>query len=314
MNNDELAQDANEETLDSETTENVEADETEAETETEAEVEVVDTSVTEETEEGEPARQKPRRKDRRQVRRLLNKTDKLTNELQQSNSQIQNLQNQINQMQGVQQPPQASPQVGEKMPLLTDFYNDEAQHATAMQAWYQRQIDTTVNTRMTQFSQETNAQQQQVLSQQKQQDHYQAADSLQVSDYEEAEETAIKLLGNPLANEIVNRAENSATVLYHFGKNPQVAIDFANLAKHDAVGAAVKLGQLSGSLKVRPKMNGGRANPETKIEGSAATKAPNAGAFQKQFDLAVNDANKTGNIAAMQKVRKEAKAAGVNLT
>ena len=137
---------------------------------------------------------------------------------------------------------------------------------------------------------------------------------MQVPDYEAAEETAFKLLGQNLVNEIVNRSENSATVLYHFGKNPQAAIDFANLAKRDAVGAAMKLGALTNSLKVRPKVNGGRANPESKIEGSAASKAPSNSAFQKQFDSAVKEANKTGNIAAMQKVRREAKAAGVTVT
>jgi len=307
----ELAPDTSEETLDSETT--AQETETESAAETE-EVEVVDTSDVEEEEEGEPAPKKPRRKDRRQVRRLLNKTDRLTSELSESNSQIQNLQNQINQMQAPKAP--ASPQAptAERMPVLSDFMHDETQHNQALQNWYENHINTTVNSRMTQFNQETNAQQQQVLSQQRQQDHYQAADDLRVSDYEDAEEKAIKLLGNQLANEIVNRADNSATVLYHFGKNPQAAIDFANLAKRDAVGAAMKLGQLSGSLKVRPKVTGGRANPESKIEGSAAGKAPSAGAFQKRFDAAVNDANKTGNISAMQEVRREAKTAGVNLT
>lgn len=307
----ELAPDTSEETLDSETT----AQETESESAAETEeVEVVDTSDVEEEEEGEPAPKKPRRKDRRQVRRLLNKTDRLTSELSESNSQIQNLQNQINQMQAPKAP--ASPQAptAERMPVLMDYMNDEVQHAEALENWYQQRIDSSVDSRMTQFNQETNAQQHQVLAQQRQQSHYQAADDLRVSDYEKAEETAIKLLGNPLANEIVNRADNSATVLYHFGKNPQAAIDFVNLAKRDAVGAAMKLGQLSASLKIRPKINGGRANPESKIEGSAAGKAPSAGAFQKRYDAAVNDANKTGNISGMQKVRREAKAAGVTLT
>lgn len=282
------------------------------ETTQEVEEEVVDTSIAEEGEEGEPPAKKPRRRERKVVRRLKSDKGRLTTELAESNSQIQNLQNQINQMQQPQQ--QAPQQQGEKMPVLSDFMHDEVQHNQALQSWYQKQIDTTVNSRMTQFNQETNAQQQQVLAEQRQQTHYSAADELQVNDYAEAEDTAFKLLGQNLVNEIVNRSENSATVLYHFGKNPQAAIDFANLAKRDAVGAAMKLGSMSASLKVRKKVNGGRADPESKIEGSAASKAPSKGAFQKKYDAAVKDAIDNGNIDAMQKVTREAKAAGVTVT
>lgn len=305
----ELAPDTSEETLDTET---LEVDET---TEEESEVEVVDTSIVEEKEEGEPPTKKPRSRPRREVRRLRSDKGRLTTELAESNSQIQNLQNQINNMQtgSTQGAPQQQP-AGEKMPVLADFMHDETQHNQALQDWHQRQIDTTVNTRMTQFNQETNAQQQQVLAEQRQQTHYQAADELQVSDYAEAEDTAFKLLGQNLVNEIVNRSENSATVLYHFGKNPQAAIDFANLAKRDAVGAAMKLGSMSASLKVRKKVNGGRADPESKIEGSAASKSPSNSAFQKKYDAAVKSAGETGNISAMQKVSREAKAAGVTVT
>ena len=310
-NEEQLAADASEETLDTETVE-VDETETETETETEAEVEVVDTSVSEEETEGEPASKRPRNKNRRQVRRLLNKTDKLTTELEQSNSQIQNLQSQINNMQ--QGAPQQAPVVSEKMPVLTEFYNDEDKYQEAMQTWHQGQINKNVNAQMQQFTQNSNAQQQAVLAEQRQQNHYQAADDLQVSDYEDAEATAIKLLGNNLANEVVNRSDNSATVMYHFGKNPQAAIEFANLAQRDAVSAAVKLGQLSGSLKVRPKVSSGRVAPESKIEGSSASKAPSATAFQKQYDAAVKEATKNGDIAPMKKVRREAKAAGVTVS
>ncbi len=282
------------------------------------EVEVVkagDEEEEDETDSNDDAEPKKRRNKRppKKVRKLLHATRELTSELETSNAENAALKAHISQLQGVQPDIQRAP-VGDKMPTLEDFSLDENQHSAALENWYNKKIDNSVTSQIQQLAQATNKQQQEVLAEKRHSQHYESADQLHVSDYEESEATAVKLLGNDLSREVVNRSKHSAKILYYFGKHPQEAVDFANLAKHDPVGAAVELGDLGGSLNIRPKVSSGRSNPESKIEGSAATKAPSGRAFQKRYDKAVEEASENGNINEVQKVKREAKAAGVKVT
>ena len=96
--------------------------------------------------------------------------------------------------------------------------------------------------------------------------HYERAEKLKVSDYEATEDTAIEHLGNDLTKAIMGHGR-SEWILYHLGKNPVKASQFANLAETNPVQAMMDIGELAARLQPKPKRSSA-PDPETKLPGS----------------------------------------------
>ena len=104
----------------------------------------------------------------------------------------------------------------------------------------------------------------------KQTQHYEAADKLNISDYEDVEGVAVGILGKETVNQLISQASNSPVILYHLGKNPAKAERIADLVKSNPVRAVMELGALEAKLKVTKVKRNQAPNPDDELEGASS--------------------------------------------
>lgn len=156
-------------------------------------------------------------------------------------------------------------------PKVDDFESD---------AEYEAALEDYENTRISQVTQEKAAE---LLRQQAEEqarsareaafnsqlrEHYERADQLKVSDYEETEDKAIDVMGKDIARQIMANTEQSQVVLYHLGKNPEKAAEYARKFEGNPIKGLLEIGGLASRLQVRSKSSL-PPNPETQIEGGS---------------------------------------------
>ena len=77
--------------------------------------------------------------------------------------------------------------------------------------------------------------------------HYERAEGLKVTDYEETEDRAISILGNDTAKQIMANTVNSEVILYHLGKNPAKAERLLQLIQENPIKGVAEIGRLDAS-------------------------------------------------------------------
>lgn len=143
----------------------------------------------------------------------------------------------------------------------------------------------------------------------KQTAHYERAAKLKVKDYEETEDKAIEIFGMDHTNHLIGNLDNSEVALYYFGKNPEVAQEFADMLKTQPIRALVKIGGLLSEIKIKPKSE---PNPDPDIEIEGGTPS-NLEAMQTKLNK-LRDAARSGQ--GMRKVldfKKQCKEKGIIL-
>ncbi|MEE8233708.1 MAG: hypothetical protein V3R41_03415 [Gammaproteobacteria bacterium] len=152
-----------------------------------------------------------------------------------------------------------------------------------------------------------NQQTQQDNLQQAKSRHYERASELKVSDFEEMEDNAIKILGDDVFNELVKNCDNSPEVAYLLGKNPDEALRIRRLADNgDAFKCVMELGKLSAKTKVKTK-SAIPADPESKIANGNPPVSTNN--LQKEFDAAID----SDNFARAREIEAQAEKRGVQI-
>lgn len=199
-----------------------------------------------------------------------------------------------------------------KRPNEDDFDTDEA-YQTAKEAYDKEQMRLlaaeVVNESIgASQAQTTQAQHSEALSQ-KIDKHYERSATLKVSDYEETEEAAADILGDDVARQIVANTDDSHLLMYHLGKNPAKAQKLKALLESNPMKGVMEIGRLAGTLKVKPK--GKTApDPETEVKGGGGG---GGGDWLSRIDKARTNAAKTGDLTKLMELKKQARAAGVNI-
>jgi hypothetical protein len=139
--------------------------------------------------------------------------------------------------------------------------------------------------------------------------HYQRASELKVGNYEQMEDTAVDILGVELVQSIQTTVDNSETLLYWLGKNPEKTQELKELFDASPGKGTLELGKLSGKLTLKPK-GGQPPNPDIPLRGGGG--AQNSSAYNK-FLKKLSTAYDNMDLEGARAVRQEAKEAGVTL-
>lgn len=240
-----------------------------------------------------------RKKGNPMVARIIGQRDKAREESAEKDQRLKQMEAELAALRGNQggKPKQA--------PQWADFDSDEA---------YQKAVVDWAKSQNQPVSQPTNTAQ--ILHRLKEDEHrnqkidqhYQRAQELaeKFPDYSQAEKAALDVLGDDLVNDIATRAKNSAALMLHFGRNPDAARQFKDLASTDPVEAALELGRLDASVKVQARSKTPPPEPDETLDGG---KSSSAGSWQRRLDKLRDNGDIKGAIA----LKREAKAEGINL-
>ena len=258
----------------------------------------------------EEGKEKPKGPPRR-VRKLLEKNDRLSEEkgeLQQKltgkDAENELLRMRIKQLQGKDQPEKPV------MPTLESCGYDEQKYAQAMENWVRNDVAPSVlSEQLSRLDQDR--QQEQVEEQRKEalESHYQRADQLKVKDYDDTEDKVVAIMGRELVQEIAATVDESANLLYYLGKNPSKAEEFKRKFDENPAAATYALGKFAGGLSIKPVSKKPTPKPDKPLDG----KGPSGNVWDKRLEKARAEAQKTGSMDAVLKVKREAAKAGVNL-
>ncbi|MBN4856394.1 scaffolding protein [Citrobacter freundii] len=127
--------------------------------------------------------------------------------------------------------------------------------------------------------------------------HYDAAEKLNIPDYQEKEDAFMQVVPAPVATDIMRLfPEKSAALMYHLGANPEKA---RQLLAMDGQQALIELTRLSERLTLKPRSKpiSGAPNPDEPLQGQAV--AAHMSALQKQIDAAA----KKGDVQEYLKLR-----------
>ncbi|TKU70765.1 scaffolding protein [Citrobacter sp. wls710] len=114
--------------------------------------------------------------------------------------------------------------------------------------------------------------------------HYDAAEKLNIPDYQEKEDAFMQVVPAPVATDIMRLfPEKSAALMYHLGANPEKA---RQLLAMDGQQALIELTRLSERLTLKPRSKpvSEAPNPDEPIQRQAV--AANISALEKQMNAA----------------------------
>jgi hypothetical protein len=140
--------------------------------------------------------------------------------------------------------------------------------------------------------------------QKKQRKHYERAADIGVKDYEATEDAALEVLGNEVANHLIDNFDDSHIIMYYLGKNPDEAKRISNLLKTSPIKGVAELGRLSGELKVKPKKVDPAPDPDEEIKGDMK---PDTSAVHKRLEKLRDEAAKTGNMDKLMAFKRKHK-------
>lgn len=276
-----------------------EGEEAEQASEDAEEVEIVAADDPPSSSEGKKRSAPPRR-----VRRLLEQKEQLNSEKEQIAAQNRLLRMQLEKVSGKSEPDRPK-----QRPTLESVGYDETKYQEAMEDYLK---GTTKSVLGEELSKAQQKQQEQLMQQQRHQsleEHYKRTESLRVPDYDTAEEKAMEYLGREAVEDIAANVEDSHLVLYYLGKNPTKAAEIKTLLDNNPVRATYALGKLSAGLTTRPKTKPA-PNPDKPVDAGGPS---SGGSWEKQLEKARTKAAESGDFSHVQKVKKAAKEAGVNL-
>lgn len=129
--------------------------------------------------------------------------------------------------------------------------------------------------------------------------HYDAAEKLNIPDYQEKEEAFMSIVPPQVGTDIMRLfPEKSAAIMYHLGANPEKT---RQLLAMDGQSALIELARLSERLTIKPRGKPVSAAPsvDTPVQGVAT--AANIDALRKQMDAASNK----GDVETYRKIKKQ---------
>ncbi|CAI1023703.1 scaffolding protein [Serratia ficaria] len=132
--------------------------------------------------------------------------------------------------------------------------------------------------------------------------HYDAAEKLNLPDYQEKEDAFRAMLVPGIDTEIMALfPEKSAAIFYHLGANPEKARQILNLPQTQAV---IELTRLSDRLTLKPrgKQISGAPAVDEPVQGQSA--AANRDSLQKQMEAAANKGDTATYRALKQKLKE----------
>ncbi|MEY0695040.1 scaffolding protein [Providencia rettgeri] len=185
------------------------------------------------------------------------------------------------------------------MPKLDDFLSDEAlekynydtHKATAafnaeLQQWQMKALDARSKAVADQGrkTQEFTQQSQQIANAMKA--HYDAAEKLNLPDYQEKEDSALQVLPQGVYEAVAtNFPEKSAAIIYYLGSNPDKAQE---LFSKNPVQVTIELTRLADRLTLKPRGTQRSSAPPADEPISGDFSAANVSALQKQADAAAS--------------------------
>lgn len=221
---------------------------------------------------------------------------------------------------------QAAPQVGAK-PKLEDFYDKdypEEAFAEALVEWKLNAGSAQQRAQEQQYEQQRRALDTQQRIESSVDQHYERAAKLAEASgitpelYQSADRNVREAIeavfpnggGEQVTNALIhNLGDGSEKVLYHLGVNQARRTELQNILRDDPTGlrAATFLGKLSAEVTSPVRKKSSAPAPAAQIQGDRPTTEAGRAMLKKY-----NDAHKSGDISGAIRLKREAKAAGVN--
>lgn len=131
--------------------------------------------------------------------------------------------------------------------------------------------------------------------------HYDAAEKLNISDYQDKEDAFMQIVPAPVATDIMRLfPEKSAALIYHLGANPEKA---RQLLAMDGQLALIELTRLSEKLTLKPRSQQVSKAPPADQSISGDVSAANKDAIRKQMDAA----SSKGDVETYRKLKAKLK-------
>lgn len=129
--------------------------------------------------------------------------------------------------------------------------------------------------------------------------HYDAAEKLNIPDYQEKEEAFMSIVPPQVGTDIMRLfPEKSAAIMYHLGANPEKT---RQLLAMDGQSALIELARLSERLTIKPRGKPVSAAPAVDTPIQAATTAANIDSLRKQMEAA----SSKGDVETYRKIKKQ---------
>lgn len=129
--------------------------------------------------------------------------------------------------------------------------------------------------------------------------HYDAAEKLNIPDYQEKEDAFMQVVPAPVATDIMLLfPEKSAALMYHLGANPEKA---RQLLSMDGQQALIELTRLSERLTLKPRGKQVSSAPPVDEPISGEVVAANVAALQKKME----EASSKGDVETYRKIKKQ---------
>lgn len=241
----------------------------------------------------------------RRIRKLLERNQRMSDEAEAREAENRLLRMQLERLAGTEKK-----DAPKEPPTLESCGYDEQKYQQAVADYYAGTSRSLIGEELKKLA--TSQQQEQYQRERKSaiEAHYERADKLKVPDYDDAEAKAVEVLGRETVEDIAAQADDSELLVYYLGKNPAKAEEIANLVRINPVKATFALGKLASGLSVRGKTTKTQTpdpdSPESAGGGSG-------GSWEKRLEKAREKAAQTGDMSHVQRLKKEARAAGVNL-
>jgi len=139
--------------------------------------------------------------------------------------------------------------------------------------------------------------------------HYQSAEKLGKSDYEQAEVNAVNELGATYVDNIVANVDNSAELLYMLGNSPKEMDRIKGLLRSNPAKATLEIGRLSANAGSFNKQS--VPAPEDGLEEGGKTPSAAEAGLLKKYNAALKKASDTGDNTGFREIRKQCKEAGL---
>jgi hypothetical protein len=194
-----------------------------------------------------------------------------------------------------------------------DDFDDPQEFNRANTAFNDSRVSALVDERVGKAVQQNQQQTYQANQSQEQEksigEHYQRADSLNVTNYDELEGNAMSILGQEFVKTIIATTDNSEKLIASIGASPGKAAEIAALAKLNPARAFAK----AVSFPINSNLNGTPLNtpsPETKLSPGENSQLSG---WELKLDKAREKAAINGDFSYIKEVKNQAKAAGVTI-
>jgi len=205
--------------------------------------------------------------------------------------------------------PTAQPNIADEPPTLEECGYDTTLYQQKMVAWNRELVKQTVDEQYGDQSAREQRRASETRAEAAVTAHYQRASELKVSDYVQAEDAAVEVLGAQLISSLQTTLDQSETLIYFLGKNPDKAQEMKELFDTNPGKATFALGQLSSKLTLLPK---GKKPPNPDVPltgGGGSVNASTYNRYLKQLNVAYDE----GDINTAKDIRAQAKAEGITL-